>query len=120
MYAKYFNIKFPERDESWALHIICSACNLMLYKREECESSASMKFILPEIWKKPQNERDCYFCISNPKKWGIFNKKTIIYTEFYIFSISKKVTSRIEITNQKLISSEEHFLIFSSHILISI
>ena len=48
---------FPERDESWAPHIICSACNLLLYKCEESENNASLKFIVPAIFEKPQNER---------------------------------------------------------------
>ena len=52
MYAKYFNIIFPDRDESWGPHIICSACNLMLYKCEESENSANLKFIVQAIWEK--------------------------------------------------------------------
>ena len=51
----------------------------MLCIWEESENKVSFKFIVPAIWKKPQNERDCYFCINDAKKWGIFNKKSITY-----------------------------------------
>ena len=68
MYAKYFNMKFSERDENWAPHIICSACNLMLYKCEESENNASLKFIVPGTWKKLQNKRDCHFNMNDAKK----------------------------------------------------
>ena len=70
MYAKYFNIKFPEWAESWALHIICSACNLMLYKCEKGGNNASLKFIVPVIWEKLQNESDCYLCMDDEKNRG--------------------------------------------------
>ena len=74
MYAKYFNIKFPERGDSWASHIIYFPCNLMLYKCEECENNASLKFIVPAIWEKPQNKRDCYFCMNDVKRWGFIKQ----------------------------------------------
>ena len=77
MYAKYFNIKFPERDESWDPLKICPACNLMLYNREESENNASLKFIVPAIWENPQNERNCYFFMNDVKKWRICNKISI-------------------------------------------
>ena len=41
--------------------------------------NASLKFIIPAIWEKLQNERDCYFCMKDAKKWGIVNKKSITY-----------------------------------------
>ena len=73
-YAKYFNIKFPQRDESWAPHIIYSACNLMLYKCEESENNASSKFIIPVIWEKLQNERDGFFYMNNAKNEEFLTK----------------------------------------------
>ena len=83
MYEKYFNIKFLERDESWAPHTIHSTCYLMLYKWEESENNASLKFIVPVIWEKPQNERNYYFCMNDAKKWGIFNKKPITHNSLF-------------------------------------
>ena len=75
MYEKYFNIKLPERDERCAPRIICSDCNLILYKCEESDNNESLKFIVPTIWEKPQNEWDSYFCLNDAKKMGIFKQK---------------------------------------------
>ena len=54
--------------------MIYRACNLMLYKCEESENNASLKFIVPAIWEKPQNGTDYYFSINGVKKLGIFYK----------------------------------------------
>ena len=61
------------------------------YKCKESENNASLKFIVPAIWEKPQNERDCTFCMDNAKKWGIFDKKSIIYnTVSWVIGPQKK------------------------------
>ena len=51
----------------------------MLYKCEESENNASLEFIVPAIWEKPQNERDCYFCMNDAKNWRIFDRKSITF-----------------------------------------
>ena len=49
MYAKYFNVKFPKRNKSWARHIICSACHAMLNKCEDSENNGRSNFTVPAI-----------------------------------------------------------------------
>ena len=52
---------------------------VMQYKYENSGNYGILKFTVPAIWTKPQNKRNCYFCINNAKKWRIFNKKPVTY-----------------------------------------
>ena len=65
----------------------------MLFKCVESKNNVSLEFTVPAIWEKPQNERDCYFCMNDAKKWGIFNNKWITYntvSSFIVSQIKKK------------------------------
>ena len=74
-YQHYFGMKVGDQDKSWAPHICCNSCSVIL--REWLKNKKrSMAFAVPMVWREPTNHiDDCYFCLTPPIKAGLSMKK---------------------------------------------
>ena len=65
LYHAYFGCTLGDQDKVWAPHFCCVDCvnDLNLWSSGK---KKSLKFAIPMIWREPKdNNRDCYFCMSN-------------------------------------------------------
>lgn len=74
-YQHYFGMKVGDQDKSWAPHICCNSCSVLL--REWLKNKKrSMAFGVPMVWREPTNHiDDCYFCSTPPINAGLSMKK---------------------------------------------
>lgn len=76
-YHHYFGMKVGDQDKTWAPHICCNSCSVIL-RGWIRKNGRSMPFGIPMIWREPTNHVDnCYFCIVPPIKKGISRKKRL-------------------------------------------
>lgn len=74
-YEHYFGVKVGDQDKSWAPHICCNSCSVILREWLKNKNRA-MAFAVPMVWREPTNHTDdCYFCLTPPIKQGLSMKK---------------------------------------------
>ena len=80
-YKLYFGMDIGDQDKPWAPHTTWGSCRSSLEGRLR-GSRKCMPFVIPRIWREPQNHTDdCYFCMVNILKYRkVKGRKALTYS----------------------------------------